>query len=188
MFSISNAIAYDGQMVHAAGPDKAGQVATILGASAWFDVNSNATSKWSPEEGRVVMRLLRQLARTGIQNPDVYVISPFRVVAHEMRQLLRTEPELFKAYGVDERKWLDEHVGTIHTFQGKEAEAVIAVLGAPMNTQIGARRWASSTPNILNVMVSRAKSRLYVVGSHTTWSSVGHFAELARRVHMGKLP
>lgn len=188
MFSISNAIAYDGQMVHAAGPDKAGQVATILGASAWFDVNSNATSKWSPEEGRVVMRLLRQLARTGIQNPDVYVISPFRVVAHEMRQLLRTEPELFRAYGVDERKWLDEHVGTIHTFQGKEAEAVIAVLGAPMNTQIGARRWASSTPNILNVMVSRAKSRLYVVGSHTTWSSVGHFAELARRVHMGKLP
>ena len=188
MFSVSNVIAYDGQMVHAAGPDKAGGVATTLGASAWFDVSGNATSKWSPDEGQAVMRLLRQLAFAGIQNPDVYVISPFRVVAHEMRQLLRAEPELFKAFGVDERKWLDERVGTIHTFQGKEAEAVIAVLGAPMSSQNGARRWASSTPNILNVMVSRAKSRLYVVGSHTAWSGIGHFAELARWIQKGKLP
>ncbi len=105
-----------------------------------------------------------------------------------MRQLLRTEPELFKAFGVDERKWLDERVGTIHTFQGKEAEAVIAVLGAPMTSQNGARRWAGSTPNILNVMVSRAKSRLYVVGSHAAWSGVGHFAELARHVRTRGLP
>lgn len=185
MFSVSNAIAYDGQMVHAAGSDKAGRVATALGPSTWFDVSGNATSKWSPEEGQAVMKLLRQLARAGIQNPDVYVISPFRVVAHEMRQLLRAEPELFRAFGVDERKWLDERVGTIHTFQGKEAEAVIAVLGAPMTSQNGARRWASSTPNILNVMVSRAKSRLYVVGSHAAWSGVGHFAELARCVPTG---
>ncbi len=97
-------------------------------------------------------------------------------------------PSLSWAFGADERKWLDERVGTIHTFQGKEAEAVIAVLGAPMPNQNGARRWASSTPNILNVMVSRAKSRLYVVGSHTAWSGVGHFAELARLVHTGKFP
>lgn len=188
MFSVSNVIAYDGQMVYAAGPDKVGAVATALGHSTWVDVSGSATSKWSPEEGQAVMGLLRQLARFGIQNPDVYVISPFQIVAYEMRQLLSSEPELFRAFGVDERKWLKDRVGTIHTFQGKEAEAVIAVLGAPMTSQNGARRWASSTPNILNVMVSRAKSRLYVVGSHTAWSGVGHFAELARRVPTGKLP
>lgn len=188
MFNISNAIAYDGQMVHAAGPDKTGGVATALGASAWFDISGNATSKWNPEEGQAVVRLLRHLARAGVQNPDIYIISPFRVVAHEMRQLLRAEPELFRALSVDEDKWLDERVGTIHTFQGKEAEAVIAVLGAPMSSQNGARRWASSTPNILNVMVSRAKSRLYVIGSYTAWSSTGYFAELAKHVHKGELP
>jgi AAA domain len=182
MFSVSNNIAYDGKMVYASGSDKIGPIGSILGASAWFDVDGEATSKWSVAEGQAVMRLLRQLARAGAQNPDVYVISPFRVVAHEMRQLLRAEPELLRAFGVDERKWLDERVGTIHTFQGKEAEAVIAVLGAPMSSQVGARRWASSTPNILNVMVSRAKSRLYVVGSHSAWSGIGHFAELAQKV------
>lgn len=188
MFSVSNAIAYDGQMVQAAGADKAGSVAAALGPSAWFDISGEATSKWCASEGKAVLALLQQLARAGVKNPDIYVITPFRVVAHEMRQLLRAEPTLFSAFGVEERTWLDERVGTIHTFQGKEAEAVIAVLGAPMSSQIGARRWASSTPNILNVMVSRAKSRLYVIGSHSAWSGVGYFAELARRVPTRRLP
>jgi AAA domain len=187
MFSVSNAIAYDGKMVFASGADKVGRVGSALGVSAWFDIDGDAISKWSPAEGHAVMHLLRQLARAGIQNPDVYVISPFRVVAHEMRQLLRAEPELFRAFGVEEKKWLDERVGTIHTFQGKEAEAVIAILGAPMSSQIGARHWASSTPNILNVMVSRAKSRLYVVGSHAAWNGIGHFAELACRTAVRSL-
>ncbi|MGK9939422.1 hypothetical protein O6268_23555, partial [Salmonella enterica subsp. enterica] len=66
---------------------------------------------------------------------------------------------------MDPDDWITDRVGTIHTFQGKEAEAVIAILGAPMAEQQGARRWACGTPNILNVLVSRAKSRLYVVGS-----------------------
>jgi AAA domain len=134
------------------------------------------------QEGMAVLQLLRAIAQAAVRNPDVYVISPFRVVAHEMRQLLRSEPELFAAFGVQEHRFLEERVGTIHTFQGKEAEAVIAVLGAPLENQRGARQWAASTPNILNVMVSRAKSRLYVVGSHDAWSGVGHFAELARHL------
>jgi hypothetical protein len=182
MFSVSNVIAYDGQMVYAAGKDRPGPIGKALGESGWLDVKGAATSKWSAQEGQAVLHLLRTIAHAGVRNPDVYVISPFRVVAHEMRQLLRSEPELFAAFGLQEYRFLEERVGTIHTFQGKEAEAVIAVLGAPLENQRGARQWAASTPNILNVMVSRAKSRLYVVGSHDAWSGVGHFAELARRL------
>lgn len=185
MFGVSNAIAYDNRMVPAMGPDSVGDVADVLGPSAWFDPDTSSTAsapKWSAEEGQVVMRMLRKLARAGVQNPDIYVICPFRVVAQEMRLLLRAEPQLFELFGVDARKWLDERVGTIHTFQGKEAEVVIAVLGAPMAGEKGARQWAGGVPNILNVMASRAKSRLYVVGSRTAWGSVGHFAELARQV------
>ncbi len=197
MFGISNAIAYDGQMVaapsraQAAGlVDRAGAVSNVLGPSAWFDPDTSATtadSKWSAEEGQVVMRLLRKLAREGVKNPDIYLISPFRVVAQEMRRLMHAEPQLFESFGVDARRWLDERVGTIHTFQGQPAEAVIAVLGAPMAGQKGAREWAGATPNILNVMVSRARSRLYVVGSHTAWSGAGHFGELAKRVPKGQV-
>lgn len=47
---------------------------------------------------------------------------------------------MFARFGVDAEEWLKERVGTIHTFQVKEAEAVIAVLSAPMARQQGARR------------------------------------------------
>ncbi len=183
MFGISNQIAYDGQMVHAAGKPSFGQIAQALGTSTWFDVDGEADSKWCPHEGEVVITLLRKLAASGIRMPSLYIISPFRIVATEMRKRLERESELFNQLGVsDVRDWLSDRVGTIHTFQGKEAEAVIAVLGAPKSSQQGARRWASSTPNILNVMVSRAKNVLYVVGSRAAWGTVGYATEIADRL------
>jgi superfamily I DNA and/or RNA helicase len=142
-------------------------------------VDGSAESKWCPEEGELVVDLLRHLAAARVHQPDIYVITPFRVVAHEMRKRIAAESDLLRSLGVDSRQWLQERVGTIHTFQGKEAEAVIAILGAPTAAQQGARRWAASSPNIFNVMVSRAKEALYIVGSHAAWSSVGHGATIA---------
>jgi len=183
MFGVSNATAYNQQMVHAAGAGGVGPVGQVLGKSVWFDVQGSADSKWCPEEGQMVLDLLSQLAESGVRNPDVYVITPFRNVSFGLKQMLRDQKWLFQAFGIqDMHKWLEERVGTIHTFQGKEAEAVIAVLGAPMSNQAGARQWAGNTPNILNVMVTRSKSRLYVVGSYSAWRSVGYFAELAKRI------
>lgn len=174
MFGISNRIAYDGQMVHAAGDPAPGPVARALGASRWLNVDDVAESKWCPAEGEAVVQLLAKLADAGVREPDVYVITPFRIVAQELRRRIEAEPGLLRRLSSDPDDWLRNRVGTIHTFQGKEAEAVIAVLGAPMASQQGARRWAASTPNIFNVMVSRAKQALYVVGSHAAWSTVGH--------------
>lgn len=174
MFGISNRIAYDSQMVHAAGNPSAGPVAKALGASRWVNVDAAADSKWCPAEGDAVVQLLLKLVAAGVTEPDIYVITPFRIVANELRRRIEDEPGLLNRLCVDADDWLRNRVGTIHTFQGKEAEAVIAVLGAPMAAQQGARRWAASTPNILNVMVSRAKQTLYVVGSRAAWSTVGH--------------
>jgi hypothetical protein len=182
MFSISNCIAYDGQMVHAAGNFQPGPVAKALGGSRWIDVNAAAESKWCPAEGDAVVQLLSTLAAAGVKQPDVYVITPFRIVAQELRRRIQAEQGLLDRLGVNSDDWLRNRVGTIHTFQGKEAEAVIAVLGAPMAAQQGARRWAASTPNIFNVMVSRAKQTLYVVGSRAAWSTVGHGNTVAERI------
>jgi superfamily I DNA and/or RNA helicase len=90
--------------------------------------------------------------------------------------------------GPDSAKWLEDRVGTIHTFQGREADTVILLLGAPAKAQNGAREWAAGTPNILNVAVSRAKQNLYVVGSRKVWSSVGFVSDMSsellnRRIH-----
>jgi len=178
MFGISNRIAYDGQMVHAPGP-KTTVVGDVLGPSGWHDVDGDADSKWSPDEGERVVALLRAIAARSVRDPDVFVITPFRIVAQELRTRLKGEKDLFGRLGVDVDEWLKDRVGTIHTVQGREAEAVILVLGAPKASQNGARAWAAGAPNILNVAVSRAKQRLYVVGSHGAWRGVGHARDLA---------
>ena len=171
MFTISNKIAYAGQMVQVVGPMKL-DVEAALGASAWIDVEGEADSKWSPSEGKAVIDLLTRLA-SATGNPDVFVISPFRIVAHELARSLGGQPDLLRMLSRDSTQWLKDRVGTIHTFQGREADTVILVLGAPAESQNGAREWAAGTPNILNVAVSRAKQNLYVVGSRKAWSSVG---------------
>lgn len=56
------------------------------------------------------------------------------------------------------------NVGTVHTFQGKEAPIVFFVLGADKESS-GAARWAVSEANIMNVAVTRAKEEFYVIGN-----------------------
>jgi hypothetical protein len=179
MFGMSNRIAYDGQMVHAVGTRTASSIGEVLGPSAWFDIDGEADSKWCQAEGEFVCRLLARIARSGITRPDLFIITPFRIVASEMRRRLAQEDRLFAELRLDARTWSLHCVGTIHTVQGREADTVIVLLGAPRASQHGARSWAGSTPNVFNVAVSRAKRSLYVVGSFGAWSGVGYASEVA---------
>lgn len=85
----------------------------------------------------------------------------------------------------DLEKRTRERVGTIHTIhtvQGREAEAVIFVLGAPDPGQTGARGWARRGLNPLNVAVTRAKGALHVIGDRDLWRTAGVFATFDRRL------
>ncbi|TWQ47142.1 AAA domain-containing protein, partial [Xanthomonas vasicola] len=83
---------------------------------------------------------------------DISVITPFKAVQQNLKRML---PGKMVS-------------GTIHTMQGKEASVVIVVLGG--NTAgSGARNWAVSEPNLLNVAATRAKRRLYVIGDRNDW-------------------
>lgn len=174
MFSVSNSIAYAGQMVHAVGPLRPGSIGNVLGPSRWVDVDGHAETKWCPEEGEAVVRMLGQLADARVADPDIFVITPFKIVEQEMRRRIEREPELVRALSSRPDEWVRDRVGTIHTFQGREADTVILLLGAPKAGQHRARQWAASPPNIINVAVSRAKQNLYVVGSKPAWSGAGN--------------
>ena len=177
MFSISNSVAYSNLMVFAKDERPSG-IRQVLGPSQWIDITGSSENKWCPEEGDQVVRLLYQLAQAGASS-DLYVITPFVIVADGLRLTIRNSGVL-RGWVDDEWCWLNERVGTVHTAQGREAEAVIIVLGASNPSQTGARVWAGRRPNILNVIITRAKEVVYIVGNRKLWREAGVFAELDR--------
>jgi hypothetical protein len=180
MFSVSNTIGYSGMMVSAK-PSKPSAIRDVLGPSKWIHVEGSGEDKWCNEEGREVLRLLRQIAADRVK-PDLYIVTPFVIVADHLRQAVRESGILNGWVEEDNWRWASERIGTVHTVQGREAEAVIFVLGAPYPAQTGARGWAGGRPNLLNVAVTRAKEVIYVVGNRELWREAGLFCELDKRL------
>jgi hypothetical protein len=192
MFSLSNAIAYNGAMVLGV-PQQIEQAATLarplLGLSHWNDMaNADFAEHHSATEGAAAVAIVIAYARHGWVSsgdglPDLFLISPFKSVADALTKTLVDCAELWarpEAGIVDEASlsaWLKERVGTVHTFQGKECETVVFVLGGKTP---GARNWAGNRPNIINVAVTRAKRRLYVIGDRSSWSQTVFGAKLAQ--------
>lgn len=184
MFKISNHVAYDGMMVYGTQPGTS-EIGKILGDSLWINVEGDAVGKWSEIEGNVACDLLRKLLDEGVENPDIFFITPFRIVAHKLREKIRSDRSITERLPGKPWEWTHERVGTVHTFQGKEADTVVIVLGAPLDTSLGARLWAGHPPNLLNVAVTRAKRRLFVIGNREAWKSAGAFLHLTQMLPKG---
>ncbi|WP_181168127.1 ATP-binding protein [Mesorhizobium sp. B2-4-19] len=177
MFGISNAIAYENLMVQAKTANTSA-IRDVLGPSRWIDVEGRGQEKWCQREGEVLLEMLKQLRQQEIA-PDFYIVTPFVVVQDRMREMLRSSG-LLDGWVENPFTWVYERVGTVHTVQGREAEAIFFILGAPNAEQTGARGWAGGRPNLLNVAVTRAKEAVYVVGNRTLWRSAGVFQSLDR--------
>lgn len=179
MFSISNNIAYDNSMVLGNGKiseeKNKSSHRPLLGESSWFDLTDKAGAKkhYFPEQGVFAMEILKAFFDQrwfGDDNklPDLFIVAPFKSIANEMKSEVKKSLRLWKL-GLSEKqidKWIKKSIGTVHTFQGKEAETVIFMLGG--NSK-GAIQWAAGTPNIINVGVTRAKRRLYIIGNWAEW-------------------
>ena len=184
MFKISNHVAYNGMMVYGTQPGTS-EIGKVLGESLWINVEGAAAGKWSEIEGKVARDLLRKLLDEGVENPDIFFITPFRIVAHKLRETIRSDRSITERLPGKSWDWTHERVGTVHTFQGKEADTVVIVLGAPLDTSFGARRWAGHPPNLLNVAVTRAKRRLFVIGNREAWKNAGAFSHLTQMLQKG---
>jgi AAA domain len=196
MFEVSNTIAYDGMMVYGARETPTDY--PLANASVWINVPSLPQGeKWNPAEGNLVESSLDliwdripRILEAEIDDPDtetpwaneveayekehrrrfgesVFVISPFREVVYGLKHNVK---------GID--RLPDKRVGTVHKTQGKEADVVILVLGTAAG-QVQSRDWASTTPNLVNVAITRARRRLIVIGDHATWSKHRYFKDLA---------
>lgn len=164
MFNISNEISYNGFMVQA---NKGG-----FGKAYWYDVGGKADNKYVKEQGEVLKNIISEMIKdnpkiTDVREKDtIYVISPFRNVAYRLAQELKTIA--FTRY---DKNGKPTNVGTIHTFQGKEAPIVFMVLGADGNSK-GAANWAVGEANMMNVAATRAKEEFYVIGSRNLYLNI----------------
>lgn len=173
MFTVANRIAYDGLMVQGRGGavDPGG----LFGESCWIDIPAEgAEGHLIPAQRDLACALIAaawQGSRHKGRRPGLYVITPFRKVAKGLRQKLerdKLDPD-----------WIKESVGTVHTFQGKEAELVLLVLGGDP-ARPGGMDWAALAPNLLNVALTRARDRIIVIGDRDQWKRRRYFDVLAR--------
>lgn len=183
VFRISNEIAYNGKMVYAT-KDRQDAVCR------WINVKGNSQNgHFVPNQAieieQIVVDSFKAFAQTDrklTKVPSLFLITPFRSVRSGMIDYFRNKlPNLFIQHGLDITKkelrdWIRTSIGTIHTFQGMQADTVVLCLGVGSDGKnTGAVNWASNRPNILNVAVTRSKVQLYIVGDKNLWSDKPYF-------------
>ncbi|WP_262285610.1 AAA domain-containing protein [Micromonospora sp. MA102] len=124
-------------------------VLTVAGATVVDGVNQ--------AEVTAALDLVRRLAGDPPAG-GIAVVSPFRAQADAL------EAALLAAFDVDEIERLGLRSGTVHAFQGSEADVVLASLGLVDGDPPSRHRFVAE-PNLFNVLVTRARARLTVVTS-----------------------
>jgi len=184
MFSVANAIAYEGKMVFH-GHDRPEtrrppKDSFDLGESAWISLAGPAVDR-QVVTGQVVFAqaAVRRIFELTGGLPDIYIISPFRRIKDALLQTfcdVHNWPQGTTACPTksDLKAWSAERIGTVHTFQGKEESIVLLVLGCDGETE-SAAQWAASKPNLLNVALTRAKHRFFLLGDPKIWGGKPFF-------------
>ncbi len=168
MFDISNRISYDGIMRQAT-INHENPKRMAFDTSRWIEVKGwekGHRNHYVPEQGKATIDIVcREAEAQHLRN--LFVISPFVTVVagfiKDLNQVRKDDPQLKEEIS---KYWIDNNIGTIHTFQGKQADEVILLLGCD-STVPASIAWVNS--NIINTAVTRAKYRLYVIGEAETW-------------------
>lgn len=168
MYNISNQISYGGMMKkQTAEPSDEKKKNFLYTESCWFDVAGKEIGNkdhFVEQQGQCIVDMMKRAFQNKPDNPNIYIISPFTSVVNRVTWLLKKE--LSTVNNIQE--WCRDNIGTVHKFQGKEADEVIFVLGCDDSQSArGAVNWVNS--NIVNVAVTRAKYRLYVIGARDVW-------------------
>ncbi len=145
----------------------------------FVDVPSEGAEKENPAEVRRVAEVVRWLREMGIDESEIGVIAPFRAQVASIVRTLRDTLHL-----------RDILVDTVERFQGAERRAVVistTVATPDMLAMIASR--PPNAPHIdrkLNVMLTRAKEFLVVVGNRRILEQDAVYAGMLR--HIASLP
>ena len=183
MFDISNRISYDNRMINKCMSDKKDKK-YVLEKNEFIDVRGTEKGNknhYVEEQGKKVIEIIKNSIKDrniaifdDKEFKNLYVISPFTTVINGLKNDIK---KAFKDQ--DEKKvkdWCDNCLGTVHKFQGKEANSVILLLGCDNNSKSSAQ-WAAQAANILNVAATRAKKRFAIIGDLELWGKLNFFKD-----------
>lgn len=185
MFDISNKISYANRMINKCMLGKE-QIDYVLEKNEFIDVKGQEIGEgnhYVKEQGKKIIEIINKYIDKDnkiefFENyKNLYVISPFTTVVDEIRNEINNS---FKeeCQGKDDKdklkKWCENCLGTVHKFQGKEANSVILLLGCDENSKKSAE-WAAQSANILNVAATRAKKRFAIIGDLELWGKFDFF-------------
>lgn len=142
-----------------------------LGERGYEQLSENGDDKWNMAEARVVMNLLRQIIESDEfmaflkedlhpQEPPIGIICMYSKQRQIIDQLKAEE-----AWLGDARRMVK--VDTVDSYQGKENRIIIlSTVRSNVHQSIGFLR----SPNRINVAMSRAMERLFIIGSTKMWT------------------
>ncbi|MEU5024254.1 caspase, EACC1-associated type [Streptomyces milbemycinicus] len=140
-------------------PVGAADPAPVLG---WVDVPTGESARGSGDqswrndaEASAVRRVVDELLARLPQGAKVGVVTPFRAQKEALARVWRDDDRV--------------RVGTVHAFQGGQRDVMVLSPVATLNTPPRTTHWVASQVNLWNVAITRAKSQLITVGSHTFW-------------------
>ena len=178
MYEISNRISYNGIMKQQTLFPSEEKIKTFIsGRSQWINVigsEKGSGDHYVPNQGEIVCRMVDE-AFNKSETPSLYIITPFTKVVSGIRSALWIYANRNRESALAKSRtfvnWLYSNIGTVHKFQGKEANEVIFMLGCDETVK---ERYAVKgfvNRNVVNVAATRAKYRLYIVGDIKVWKS-----------------
>lgn len=138
-----------------------GQAVVLVDTSERRAQCEQMRSSWrNVESARIAMQVAGSLASQSPASYRIAIICPYRAQVKMLRQWIRDEQRAdattFKSVVVE--------AGTVHQFQGSEAEAVVFdLVDGPGRRNLGLLLRGDMGTRLVNVAISRAKGKLVVI-------------------------
>ena len=177
MFTVANELSYGGFMINKT-MDSDDPIDPCK-ESCWitYDASniesSTGKDRYIKVQGQIAFELIQKLRARNAEFKDIFIITPFTSVAQGFRTYMQSINDDVVNWSDKDNKsgWLKDNIGTVHTFQGKEAKVVIYMLGCQSDSSAnGAIKWVNA--NNVNVAFTRAKEYIYVIGDATKWAEL----------------
>ena len=186
MFTVANELSYGGFMINKT--IDSDDPIDLCKESCWitYDASnieySTGKDRYIQVQGQIAFELIQELRARNAEFKDIFIVTPFTSVAHGFKTYMQSISDDIVNWTDKDNKsgWLKDNIGTVHTFQGKEAKVVIYMLGCQSDgTANGAIKWVNA--NNVNVAFTRAKEYIYVIGDATKWAELNKNLAFAQR-------